>query len=120
MAKTRPLPAGSATPEMRASPNGSGSEAGGVTGARLTAPNATVPPVKPVPSAAKAIACVVELPSSPIPSRSVNAAPSSAAKPPWRCASWARASAARPRSTGALIARVPNAASGVAAVATER
>ena len=54
---------------------------------RLTTPTATVPPVKPVPSAANAIACVVEVPSSPMPSRSANVSPSSAAYPPWRCAS---------------------------------
>ena len=80
-ANTRPSPVGAVAPEMSASPcTGSGSVAGGgLTAARLTAPNAIVPPVKPVPSAAKAMACVVELPSSPMPSRSANASPSSAA-----------------------------------------
>ncbi len=72
---------GSSAPEASASPtgNGSGGAAGGPGAPRLTAPNATVPPVKPVPSAAKAMACVVERPSSPMPSRSTNASPSSAA-----------------------------------------
>ena len=65
---------------VSASLTGNGSAAGGgLAAARLTAPNAIVPPVKPVPSAAKAMACVVELPSSPMPSRSANASPSSAA-----------------------------------------
>jgi len=59
---------------------GNGSRVGGgLIAARLTAPNAAVPPVKPVPSAAKAMACVVEVPSSPMPSRNANASPSNAA-----------------------------------------
>jgi hypothetical protein len=79
-AMTLPSLVGEFAAAVTASPKLSAASSGGaVYGSRATAPNAIVPPVKPVPSAAKAIAWVVELPSSPIPSRSVNVSPSSAA-----------------------------------------
>ena len=75
----RPSPFGDAAAATIASPSG-GSGASATVGGRaaVAAPNAAVPPVKPVvPSAVNAMACVVELPSSPMPSRGANASPAS-------------------------------------------
>ena len=79
-----------------------------------------MPPVKPVPSAANAIAWVVEraVVADPVAQRERLAVEGRVAA--LALASRARASAATPRSTGALISRVPNFASAVAGVATER
>ena len=71
----RPSPFGDAAAETIASPSEDSSGVSVTVAGRaaVAAPNATVPPVKPVvPSAENAMAWVVDVPSSPMPSRSAN------------------------------------------------